>query len=210
MLQTTAQEKRIVLEVSVDTRLPLVLADPDRIIQVLTNLLDNAVKFTPSDGSVMVRACLVDHDPDFLYVSVTDTGRGINPESKALIFERLFQDPNAIDNSRKGLGLGLYIVQELVKLNGGRIWVESQLAHGSIFSFTLPLFSLEKLLSAAITVEGRLRESVVLVTVERMPLLKGRGWELAGDASALSGDSSRPRLHRQGHRASCLGKHRPQ
>jgi hypothetical protein len=172
MLQTTAQEKRIVLEVSVDTRLPLVLADPDRIIQVLTNLLDNAVKFTPSDGSVMVRACLVDHDPDFLYVSVTDTGRGINPESKALIFERLFQDPNAIDNSRKGLGLGLYIVQELVKLNGGRIWVESQLAHGSIFSFTLPLFSLEKLLSAAITVEGRLRESVVLVTVERMPLLK--------------------------------------
>ncbi len=172
MLQATAQEKRIGLEMSVDTRIPLALADPERIIQILTNLIDNAIKFTPADGSVVVKACRVDHDPEFLYVSVTDTGRGISPESRALIFERLYQDPNAIDNSRKGLGLGLYIVQELVKLNGGRIWVESQLAHGSIFSFTLPLFSFAKLLSPLITVEGRLRDSLVLVTVERMPLLK--------------------------------------
>jgi signal transduction histidine kinase len=171
MLRATAQEKGITLEMSADSKIPLVLADPERIIQVLTNLLDNAIKFTPSGGSVMVKAGLVDHDPDFLYVTVTDTGRGISPEAKALVFERLYQDPNAVDNSRKGLGLGLYIVQELIKLNGGRIWVESQLAHGSIFSFTLPLFSLEKLLSPAISIDGHLRDSVVLVTVERMPLL---------------------------------------
>ncbi len=170
MLQATALERRVGLEMGLDTRIPLVLADPDRIIQILTNLIDNAIKFTPADGSVMVKACLVEHDPEFLYVSVTDTGRGISPESRALIFERLYQDPNAIDSSRKGLGLGLYIVQELVKLNGGRIWVESQLAHGSIFSFTLPLFSLAKLLTPAITLEGRLRDSLVLVAVERMPL----------------------------------------
>lgn len=170
MLRATAQEKGIVLEMNVDAEIPLVLADPERIIQVLTNLLDNAIKFTPTGGSVMVKASLVDHDPDFLYVSVTDTGRGITPESKALIFERLYQDPNAVDGSRKGLGLGLYIVQELIKLNGGRIWVESQLAHGSIFSFTLPLFSLGQLLSPAIIVDGHLRESLVLLTVERMPL----------------------------------------
>jgi signal transduction histidine kinase len=172
MLQATAQEKQIGLEIGADTKVPLVLADPERVIQILTNLIDNALKFTPAEGSVMVKACLVDHDPEFLYVSVIDTGRGISPESRALIFERLYQDPNAIDNSRKGLGLGLYIVQELVKLNGGRIWVESQLAHGSIFSFTLPLFSLVKLLSPLITQEGSLRESLVLVTVERMPLSK--------------------------------------
>jgi signal transduction histidine kinase len=172
MLQATAQEKGVGLEMSVDAGIPLVLADPERIIQVLTNLIDNAIKFTPSSGSVLVKAGLVDHDPEFLYVSVTDTGRGISPESRALIFERLYQDPNAIDNSRKGLGLGLYIVQELVRLNGGRIWVESQLAHGSIFSFTLPLFSLERLLTPTITVDGRLRDSLVLVTVERMPLMK--------------------------------------
>jgi signal transduction histidine kinase len=172
MLQATAQEKRIGLETGIDTRIPLVLADPERVIQILTNLIDNAIKFTPADGSVMIKACLVDHDPDFLYISVADTGRGISPESRALIFERLYQDPNAIDNSRKGLGLGLYIVQELVKLNGGRVWVESQLAHGSIFSFTLPLFSLGKLLSPVVTTEGHLRDSLVLVTVERMQLLK--------------------------------------
>jgi signal transduction histidine kinase len=170
MLRATAQGKNIALDLNVAADLPLALADPERIIQVLTNLLDNAIKFTPSGGSVMVKACLVDHDPDFLYVSVTDTGRGISPEAKALVFERLYQDPNAVDGSRKGLGLGLYIVQELIKLNGGRIWVESQLAHGSIFSFTLPLFCLEQLLSPAITVDGHLRESLVLVTVERMPL----------------------------------------
>jgi signal transduction histidine kinase len=171
MLRATAHEKGIVLEINVEDETPLALADPERIIQVLTNLIDNAIKFTPAGGSVMVKACLVDHDPDFLYVSVTDTGRGISPESKALVFERLYQDPNAVDGSRKGLGLGLYIVQELIKLNGGRIWVESQLAHGSIFSFTLPLFHLERLLSPTITVDGHLRDAVVLVTVERMPLL---------------------------------------
>jgi signal transduction histidine kinase len=170
MLRATAQGKNIALDLNVAAELPLALADPERIIQVLTNLIDNAIKFTPSGGSVMLKACLVDQDPDFLYVSVTDTGRGISPEAKALVFERLYQDPNAVDGSRKGLGLGLYIVQELIKLNGGRIWVESQLAHGSIFSFTLPLFSLEQLLSPAITVDGHLRESLVLVTVERMPL----------------------------------------
>jgi signal transduction histidine kinase len=170
MLQATAQEKRVGLEMDVDARIPLVLADPERVTQILTNLIDNAIKFTPADGSVMVKACLVDHDPEFLYVSVADTGRGISPESKALIFERLYQDPNAIDNSRKGLGLGLYIVQELVKLNGGRIWAESHLSHGSTFTLTLPLFSMARFLFPFITDQGQLRPSLSLITVEVVPL----------------------------------------
>jgi signal transduction histidine kinase len=169
MMGATAKEKKIGLEAGVDTRIPLVHADPDRILQVLTNLIENAIKFTPPDGSVMVKACLVDSEPDFVHISVADTGRGISPGTKALIFERLYQDPNAIDDSRKGLGLGLYISKELVRLHGGRIWVESQPGHGSLFTFALPLFSLAKLLLPFITDHGRLRDAVSLLTVELTP-----------------------------------------
>jgi signal transduction histidine kinase len=62
-----------------------------------------------------VQACPVPTDPDFVCVSVVDTGCGIKPEARALIFERLYQDPNAVDNNRKGLGLGLFIAKELVR-----------------------------------------------------------------------------------------------
>src|SRR5947208_12408420 len=149
----------------------MVYADPDRALQALLNLIENAIKFTPFEGSVMVKACLVEADHDFVYISVADTGRGITPEARNLIFERLYQDPNSIDDSRKGLGLGLYITRELIRLHGGRIWVESQLGHGTVFSFTLPLFSMAKLLKPVIAVEGRLRDSISLITVELSPLL---------------------------------------
>jgi sigma-B regulation protein RsbU (phosphoserine phosphatase) len=171
MLRAAAREKQIGLEMAVDARIPLVLADSDRIFQVLTNLIENAIKFTAPDGSVMVKACLADADPDFVYISVADTGRGITPEAKALIFERLYQDPNSIDDSRKGLGLGLYIAKELVRLHGGRIWVESQPGHGSLFTFALPLFSLATLLLPFITDHGSLRDAVSLVTVDLRPRL---------------------------------------
>jgi hypothetical protein len=114
----------------------------------------------------MVKACIVEADPGMVYLSVADTGRGIGPEAKALIFERLYQDPNSIDNSRAGLGLGLFIAKELVELHGGRIWVASEAGNGSTFSFTLPLCSLAKLLFPVITQEGHLREAIVLVKVE--------------------------------------------
>jgi signal transduction histidine kinase len=169
MLRASAQAEGVGLEVAVDSRIPLVYADPDRVLQILSNLIDNAIKFTPSDGSIMVKAFLVEADSGFAYISVVDTGRGISPESRALIFERLYQDPQAVDNSRKGLGLGLYIVQELVRLHGGRIWVESQTGHGSTFSFTLPLFSLAKLLLPVITEQGHLREALTLIRVELTP-----------------------------------------
>jgi len=171
MLRATAQEKQVGLEIAIDNRVPLVRADPERVLQVLLNLIDNAIKFTPPHGSVILRACLFEADPDFVYISVTDTGRGISPEVKPLIFERLYQDPKAISDSRKGLGLGLYIAKELVRLQGGRIWVESQLGHGSIFSFTLPLFSLAKLLSPVIAQDGHLRDALVLFAVDLIPLV---------------------------------------
>jgi signal transduction histidine kinase len=170
MMAATAKEKRVGLEVGLDTRIPFVYADPDRVLQVLINLIDNGIKFTPPDGSLLVKACMVEADPSMVYLSVADTGRGIGPEAKALIFERLYQDPNSVDNSRSGLGLGLFIAKELVELHGGRIWVASEIGNGSTFSFTLPLYSLAKLLFPVITHEGRLREAIVLVKVELTPV----------------------------------------
>jgi hypothetical protein len=146
-----------------------VQGDPGRILEVLINLIENAIKFTPSGGSVTVQASLVPTDPDFVYVSVADTGCGISAEARALVFERLYQDPNAVDNSRKGLGLGLFIAKELVGLHGGRIWVASEQGNGSTFSFTLPLYSLAKLLLPVITHQDRLRKDIVLVKVLLRP-----------------------------------------
>jgi signal transduction histidine kinase len=166
MLKPTANEKRIGLEIGLDQRLPLVHADPDRVLEVLINLLDNAIKFTPEEGAIIVQACMVDADDGFVYLSVNDTGRGIGPEAKALIFDRLYQDANSVDNHRSGLGLGLFICREIVRLHEGRIWVSSEPGQGSTFTFTLPVYSLAKLLAPVITKEGRLRSDFVLVRVE--------------------------------------------
>jgi len=169
ILRGSAKEKQVGLEVGVDVRIPFLYGDPDRILEMLINLMENGIKFTPAGGAVTVQACMVETDPDFVYVSVADTGCGITPEAKNLIFERLYQDPNAIDNNRKGLGLGLYITRELVTLHGGRIWVASEPGHGSTFTFTLPIYSLPKLLFPLITEQDRLRENLVLVRVELRP-----------------------------------------
>jgi hypothetical protein len=101
---------------------------------------------------------------------VSDTGRGIGPEAKALIFERLYQDPDSVDNNRSGLGLGLFICREIVRLHEGRIWVSSELGQGSTFTFTLPVYSLAKLLAPVVSYDGRLRPAFVLVKIELSPL----------------------------------------
>ena len=170
MLRPTAQAKNIGLEIGVDVNLPLVHADPDRVLEVLINLVDNAIKFTPPGGAIMIQANVVEADPGSVYVSVSDTGRGINPETKALIFERLYQDSDSVDNNRSGLGLGLFICREIVRLHGGRISVSSDPGQGSTFTFTLPVYSLPKLLAPVIIHDDSLRPSFVLVRVELTPL----------------------------------------
>ena len=169
MMRPTAADKRVSLESTMTQTVPLVHADPDRTLEVFINLIDNAIKFTPSEGSVEVKASMVETDPSAVYLSVSDTGRGIPPESLPQVFERLYQDPNAVDGNRSGLGLGLYIAKEIVTLHNGRIWVSSQLGSGSTFSFTLPLYSLAKLLAPVITHKGNLRKSIVLVRVDLTP-----------------------------------------
>jgi signal transduction histidine kinase len=179
MLRPTADEKHIGLEVGLDQRLPLLLADPDRVLEVLINLIDNAIKFTPNDGAVMVQANMVDADPGSVYIAVSDTGRGISPEAKNLIFERLYQDPDSVDNNRSGLGLGLFICKEIVRLHEGRIWVSSEPGQGSTFTFTLPVYSLAKLLAPVVAYQERLRPAFVLVRVELLPHVNppGGNWK---------------------------------
>jgi signal transduction histidine kinase len=170
MMLPIAAEKRVNLEVGPPQSIPLVYADPDRTLEVLINLIDNGIKFTPAEGEVIVKASMVETDPGSVYLSVSDTGRGIPQESLPKVFERLYQDPNAVDGNRTGLGLGLYIAKEIVTLQNGRMWVASQPGCGSTFSFTLPLYSLAKLLQPVLTHKGRLREAMVLVRVQLTPL----------------------------------------
>jgi len=116
--------------------LPPVHADAQRIEQVVGNLIDNALKFTPRGGAVCVQAECV--DPQCVQVMVDDTGPGIPPAQRARIFERFAQVDGSDERGRRGLGLGLYICHELVTRQGGRIWTEDAPGSGSRFTFTLP------------------------------------------------------------------------
>jgi len=97
---------------------------------------------------------------------VSDTGRGISPENREMVFDRLAQVKSGAEASRNGLGLGLFISKELVSRHGGRIWVESQLGHGSTFYFTLPVFSLAKLCAHVFTAPNLEAGSVTLISVD--------------------------------------------
>jgi signal transduction histidine kinase len=169
MLLAGAAVKAIVLSADVPKDLPLVYVDPQRLNQILTNLVDNAMKFTPANGSITVRARLFDSDPGFVCVSVADTGCGISPEGTKKIFDRLYQEERILETNRKGLGLGLHICKELVSRHGGHIWVESELGKGSTFHFTLPLFSLKSLLLPVIEENHHLKSFVALISVEVLP-----------------------------------------
>ncbi len=165
-LQKNAAVKGIVLTTDVPNNLPFADADPVRIKQILVNLIDNGIKFTPENGTIFVRARTFDQDPNFLCISVADNGCGISPEDTEKIFDRLYQKEDRISGSRKGLGLGLYICRELVLRHGGKIWVESEIGEGSTFFFTFPVFSLAKLITPILTPQNLAKGSVALIAVE--------------------------------------------
>ena len=133
MLRPLASGSSIVMEANVDADLPPVLADAARIQQVLSNLVGNAVKFTPRQGRISVSANRLDREVRF---AVIDTGPGIPPEQVPHIFGRFWQ---AKSSDRRGIGLGLAIAKGIVEAHNGRIWVESQVGVGSTFYFTLPI-----------------------------------------------------------------------
>ncbi|MFH1084999.1 MAG: ATP-binding protein, partial [Chloroflexota bacterium] len=128
------EARGLALQFAIAEGLPPILVDPLRIRQVLINLLNNAARFTER-GSVTVSAR---REGDAVVFTVTDTGVGIAPEDIPVIFEEFKQLDSATTRRHEGAGLGLAISRRFVELHGGRIWVESDLGHGSAFSFSLP------------------------------------------------------------------------
>lgn len=118
--------------------LPPALADPGAVRQILSNLLDNAIKFTPQDGQIAVRTSI---QADHLLIEVKDSGIGISSSDLPRIFERFYRADAARPRSPESTGLGLAIVKHLVLAQGGQVWAESELGKGSSFYFTLPLTS---------------------------------------------------------------------
>lgn len=129
------EKKSQVLKIEQANNLPSLTADRFRIKQVLLNLLSNANKFTASEGTITISCYQT--DPATTVFSVADTGVGIKPEDHNVIFEK-FRQTGDSSVKVKGTGLGLNISRRLVEMHGGRIWVESEYGHGSVFSFSLP------------------------------------------------------------------------
>ncbi len=131
-------EKKVKLESDIQEKLPRVKADEDRLLQVIINLLSNALQFTPKKGSVKVTAAKIKND---LVVSIADNGIGIKPQDMEHIFERFYRaDKSRSRQEGGGSGIGLTIAQSLVRAHGGRIWVESKGEDkGSNFYFSLPI-----------------------------------------------------------------------
>jgi signal transduction histidine kinase len=135
-LRPVVGEKLIQIQVgSVDPGLTA-WADRDRIAQVLTNLIANAMKFTPVQGQVVISA----HRRSSLWaeVSIADTGSGIPLEEQEKIFDEFYQISRSGREKSQGVGLGLAISKDLVEMHGGKIWVESEISRGSTFHFTVP------------------------------------------------------------------------
>jgi signal transduction histidine kinase/GAF domain-containing protein len=132
--QIEAKEIALALEVPPD--LPEVWGDRTRVIQILTNLVTNAYKYTPEGGQIAITAHCVD---DSMQVDIADTGIGIAPQDQERLFTRFFRADHPEVRRVAGTGLGLSITRSIVEMHGGRIWLESKLGEGSIFSFTLPL-----------------------------------------------------------------------
>ena len=132
-----AQKVGVNLQVDVASDLPLLIGDGDRLAQVFTNLVDNALKYTPANGHVTLSAANVGSEME---LSITDTGAGVPDEALPYLFDRFYQaDPSRAGGEKHGAGLGLAIVQEITQAHGGRISVRSQAGHGTTFVIHLPL-----------------------------------------------------------------------
>jgi len=135
-LSTWAKTKSLTLEKKIEKGLPQVNIDPNRIIQVLNNLIGNAIKFSPGNSTITVGASLVQGE---MQVSVKDQGIGIAPENLNKVFDKFYQVGERVATDIGGTGIGLSISKEIVQLHAGKIWVESDKGQGAIFNFSLPL-----------------------------------------------------------------------
>ena len=134
--QHLAEQQEVSLVLEARRQLPLVVGDEDRLAQVLTNLVDNALRYSPSGSQVKIKAETIDKG---VQISVTDQGPGIPPEDLPYIWERFYKVDKARIRKGSGIGLGLPIAQSIIKAHGGRIWVESKEGEGTSFKFIIPV-----------------------------------------------------------------------
>jgi len=148
-LRPHAEGKSLQIEVEIPEQLPDVYGDQEKIEQILTNLIGNAIKFTTEGGKILITSELQPKDriggfADMVAVSVKDTGVGIPSEHLDAIFEKFHQVEGSLNRSVSGTGLGLAITKGLIEAHQGKIWVESEMGKGSTFTFTLPISSTER------------------------------------------------------------------
>ena len=124
------------LYVNMDKSLPEMTADEDRIKEVLVNLIDNAIKFSPEGGIINIEAV---HKNDAIYCSISDTGIGIPEDQLPRIFEKFYRVDNSDTYEIEGTGLGLSIVRHIINIHGGKIYAQSKYGKGSVFTFSLPV-----------------------------------------------------------------------
>ncbi|HEY4690920.1 MAG TPA: ATP-binding protein [Anaerolineae bacterium] len=132
-----AQAKHQLLAADLPVDLPPVWGDPQRLYQVVANLISNAIKYTPAKGRITLN---LHRQHDQVLLEVIDTGRGIPQEAQARIFERFYRVAGSSTIDATGTGLGLALVKSIVEQHGGRVWVTSQVGHGSTFSVSLPIW----------------------------------------------------------------------
>jgi two-component system phosphate regulon sensor histidine kinase PhoR len=138
VLKPLAQKKRHQISVEIPEGLPAVMGDGEKLAQVMINLLDNAIKYTPDGGRISIEAGL---SSDKIQISVNDTGIGIPKKDLTRVFERFYRVDRARSRELGGTGLGLSIVKHIVEAHGGKVSVESEPGKGSRFTLSLPLGS---------------------------------------------------------------------
>jgi two-component system phosphate regulon sensor histidine kinase PhoR len=137
-MQPQASKASVVLNADISTDIPLLYVDPQRIKQVLNNLISNAIKYTPPGGTITISASAISED--WVMISVIDTGYGILTEDRPHIFERFYQSNQREQSRMGGYGLGLSIARLIVEQHGGTISFESVLEKGTTFYFTVPVY----------------------------------------------------------------------
>lgn len=130
------KDKEVSLDVVIDDNIPDIFVDKSQISTVITNILNNALRYTNKGGSVMVN---VSKNEEEVFFKISDTGRGIPDEHKEMIFDKFYQFKEAVDPTPGSVGLGLSISKEIVESYNGKIWVESAIGKGSAFMFTIPI-----------------------------------------------------------------------
>ncbi len=133
------EEKDLKVEIAPVSTAPVVRGDYKRVVQILTNLIGNACRYTPAGGQITVSFQPMD---GIMLTTVKDTGIGVHPDELDRIFERFYRSDDPLVREQRGTGLGLSIAKSLVEMHGGRIWVESEVGKGSAFGFTLPAVKL--------------------------------------------------------------------